>query len=223
MGRTQRAQRMKAVPLGWVVLLGGALMAFGCSSDSSATGGSAGAGGAGGVGGMGGSAGTVVATVSTEYNPRDARWFSDPWDAGEIPNRWSPVSTITPISGDPVGPVIQVDPARSARTDRQRPGAWAQSISPHHWHLRFRRWDTRRTTSGRPQGLVHAAGHARRPLLDRARPQPRHRGGREASPRSSGRDGCRHQILCFGLEPPGLDARRGETDPGGAAQSGHAR
>jgi O-glycosyl hydrolase len=55
---------------------------------------------------------SVVATVSTEYNPMDARWFSDPWDASEIPNPWSPVSTITPISGDPVGPVIQVDPAQ---------------------------------------------------------------------------------------------------------------
>lgn len=61
---------MKAVSLGWVVLLGGALMVFGCSSDSGTTGGSggsAGAGGSAGGGGMGGGGGTGGEIPGAEF------------------------------------------------------------------------------------------------------------------------------------------------------------
>lgn len=52
---------MNEVSLGWVVLLGGALMAFGCSSGSGGGGGMGGSAGAGGAGGAGG------VTPVTEY------------------------------------------------------------------------------------------------------------------------------------------------------------
>ncbi|NNE19482.1 MAG: hypothetical protein HKN10_13480 [Myxococcales bacterium] len=56
---------MNAVSLGWVALLGGALMAFGCSSGSGATGGSGGSAGAGG-GGAGGAGGGIPVTEYEE-------------------------------------------------------------------------------------------------------------------------------------------------------------
>jgi hypothetical protein len=54
---------MKISKLALIALLGGALMAFGCSDDSSSTSGPGGAGGAGGEGGMGGAVVTCASTA----------------------------------------------------------------------------------------------------------------------------------------------------------------
>ena len=66
---------MKISKLALIALLGSALMAFGCSDDTSDTGGTAGTGGGGGgggEGGMGGAPGVTCASNACVFCPADA-------------------------------------------------------------------------------------------------------------------------------------------------------